>query len=218
MSQLLKHYLLDRDNPEIFALSSSHYERSKFGTIIPNIEGLSVIHQFVQDDGVKYCLSTCPDNVEIEENDGIKIISQEEWDSEILFHDKKQEAKRWEIVKKYRDRLLSETDWIVIKSQESGKLLSEEFINWRQSLRNITDSDSFPRELPVPPNALNISIDQYEDEWAAECKQFFMINDVIPNGKTDPEWWIMKGKIPPDEAKEYFKSIFPNKVFPWSEE
>lgn len=218
MSQLLKHYFLDRDNPEIFAISSSHYARVKFGTIVPDIEGLSIMYEFIQDDGVKYALSTCPDETIIEESDGIKILTQEEWDLELSEHDRKQEEKRWKIVEKYRNTLLSDTDWMVVKAQESGIELSEEFKQWRQALRDITDLESFPRELPVPPSEVKISIEDVENEFCADCKEVWMINDPIPYGKKDPEWWIMKNLTPPDNVKEYLRSVWPTRVFPWDEE
>lgn len=37
-----------------------------------------------------------------------------------------------------RDRLLSESDWIVIKSQEQGQPVPQDWVNYRQQLRDIT--------------------------------------------------------------------------------
>ncbi len=40
-------------------------------------------------------------------------------------------------IRDQRDNFLKKTDWKIIKANEQGKELSEEFKTWRQNLRNI---------------------------------------------------------------------------------
>lgn len=58
-------------------------------------------------------------------------------------------------VRVHRDRLLAETDWIVIKAQEAGSLVSPEWAAYRQALRDITNHVNFPHlaeeDWPVKP-------------------------------------------------------------------
>jgi hypothetical protein len=43
-----------------------------------------------------------------------------------------------------RDRLLAESDWMVIKSAETGVVLATEWATYRQALRDITTHANFP--------------------------------------------------------------------------
>jgi len=47
-------------------------------------------------------------------------------------------------VRKQRDAKLAETDWMVIKSAETGVALSTEWATYRQALRDITTHANFP--------------------------------------------------------------------------
>lgn len=53
-------------------------------------------------------------------------------------------------VRDQRDRLLNETDWIVIKSKETGTNLSAAFKEYRQALRDITLQEGFPHNVTWP--------------------------------------------------------------------
>jgi hypothetical protein len=57
-------------------------------------------------------------------------------------------------VRSQRDSLLTQTDWVVIKSQEGGEPLSHEWKTYRKALRDITSQKGFPRsvEWPVKPS------------------------------------------------------------------
>ena len=55
-------------------------------------------------------------------------------------------------VREQRDRLLSETDWVVIKSKETETTLSTSFKTYRQALRDITLQDGFPHNIVWPEN------------------------------------------------------------------
>lgn len=52
-----------------------------------------------------------------------------------------------------RDRLLSECDWVVIKSLESGQAIPSEWAAYRQALRDLPQQSGFPVTIdwPVKP-------------------------------------------------------------------
>ena len=56
-------------------------------------------------------------------------------------------------VRTQRDAKLAETDWMVIKSAETGVALATEWAAYRQALRDITGQEGFPNEVtwPVEP-------------------------------------------------------------------
>jgi hypothetical protein len=53
-------------------------------------------------------------------------------------------------VRSQRDKLLQETDWIVIKAKETGTNLSASFKEYRQALRDITTQEGFPHNVTWP--------------------------------------------------------------------
>ena len=59
---------------------------------------------------------------------------------------------RWDIIRKRRNRELSETDWIVTKSNETGSSISNEWKSYRQSLRDITTQDINNITWPTKPS------------------------------------------------------------------
>ena len=59
---------------------------------------------------------------------------------------------RWDIIRKERNRELSETDWIVTKSNETGSSISNEWKSYRQSLRDITTQDINNITWPTKPS------------------------------------------------------------------
>lgn len=59
----------------------------------------------------------------------------------------------WAEVKTTRSKLLSETDWMVVRAQENGAELSDEWKAYRQALRDITDQPNpFSITWPVKPS------------------------------------------------------------------
>ena len=58
-------------------------------------------------------------------------------------------------VRSQRDNLLTSTDWLVIKAQETGVAMDQGWATYRQALRDITDHVSFPyladEDWPVAP-------------------------------------------------------------------
>ena len=59
---------------------------------------------------------------------------------------------RWDIIRKERNRELSETDWIVTKSNEAGDVIPVEWKAYRQSLRDITTQDINNITWPTKPS------------------------------------------------------------------
>jgi hypothetical protein len=58
--------------------------------------------------------------------------------------------KQWEPIRQERNRLLAETDWVIIKAKETGTNLSSAWKTYRQSLRDITTTFSSPEEVVFP--------------------------------------------------------------------
>lgn len=53
-------------------------------------------------------------------------------------------------VRSQRDSLLADTDWIVIKASETGAPIPEEWVVYRQALRDITSQEGFPFAVTWP--------------------------------------------------------------------
>jgi hypothetical protein len=49
-----------------------------------------------------------------------------------------------------RNSLLSETDWLVIRSVEEGQPLSAEWVAYRSALRNVPEQSGFPQDVNWP--------------------------------------------------------------------
>lgn len=49
-----------------------------------------------------------------------------------------------------RDSLLSQTDWVVVKSYESSQPVPQEWVDYRQALRDITQQEGFPTNVTWP--------------------------------------------------------------------
>jgi hypothetical protein len=179
MAKLLKHYWVDRDNTQVFAVSPAQWTQPMFGVISFAVDGLETVHRLTDENGIEFFLSTCPDDTSIEEKEGLSVLTQEQWDTEIAAYDTRQEAKRWNFVRTYRDQLLEATDWIVIKAKEQGTNLSTEFKNWRQSLRDLPSAESFPTELPAAPEGVSIDQEIYTS-YVGELRSVTMINDPLP--------------------------------------
>ncbi|NOU49488.1 hypothetical protein HG263_02860 [Pseudoalteromonas sp. JBTF-M23] len=57
---------------------------------------------------------------------------------------------KWATVKAIRDAHLKATDWVVVKHQEVGEALPEEFVAYRQALRDIPQTFDNPDEVVWP--------------------------------------------------------------------
>jgi hypothetical protein len=88
MSQLLKHYFLDRDTGAYALTPASGY-------MLPNIKGLDIIQRLSDENNIEYCLSTCPEYfeysitvspetlIEYQNNSNITIVSSTERQEEV---------------------------------------------------------------------------------------------------------------------------------------
>ena len=231
MPQLLKHYMINRDNGE-YILNVPH------GYVFPKLPELQIVHTLFKDNGVLYCLSTCADVLEYEvtlsaeelvdyqnnsnititsttertievsvddnetgevitrtvydvvytepyivsqtEGEGLKVITQQEWDDTITEFDNKQEEKRYNILRDIRDKILEITDWIVIRDLEQQETVSQEFKTWRQELRNLPNSVEFPSGFPTLPTELenHNEIQELYNRFD-EVRGISMINDPL---------------------------------------
>ena len=62
-------------------------------------------------------------------------------------------AAEWEKVRYQRDKLLAESDWRVVRAMEAGEALAQEWQDYRQALRDVTEqSNPMGIEWPAAPN------------------------------------------------------------------
>lgn len=90
----------------------------------------------------------------LEESEGLQILTQQEWDAEISTFDSHRTQERYDILREIRDRILELTDWMVIKDLEQNGSVSAEFKTWRQNLRDLPNSQTFPTGFPTLPTEL----------------------------------------------------------------
>ena len=90
----------------------------------------------------------------LEESEGLKILTQQEWDYEISTFDSNRTQERYDVLREIRDRILELTDWMVIKDLEQSGSISVEFKTWRQDLRDLPNSQTFPTGFPTLPTEL----------------------------------------------------------------
>ncbi len=112
------------------------------------------------------------------ESEGLRVITQQEFDAEIVSYDARQTQKRIQVLRTIRDEILSASDWVVVKSKETGEYLSAGFKDWRQSLRDLPGQQVFPAQLPeIPAEVQNDSkvLSAYK-RWN-EVTSIPMIND-----------------------------------------
>jgi len=55
-----------------------------------------------------------------------------------------------ESARSQRDRLLTDTDWVVVKHNELDAPIPQEWLDYRQALRDITEQTGFPEEIEWP--------------------------------------------------------------------
>jgi hypothetical protein len=227
MTQLLKHYLINRDTGSYALTIASGY-------MSVNLEGLQIVYNLFTEDNVPYCLSTCPDTLEYSvtipeeqlteyqnnpditiisstqrevevtteeqnitqivydlvytkpyivpetEGEGMKVITQQQWDDEITTFDNRQREKRYDVLRKYRNCMLELTDWQVIRSIEQEEPLSLEFKTWRQELRDLPHRVEFPSGFPTLPTELQSNTELQElCSKFDEVRSIVMINDPL---------------------------------------
>lgn len=58
----------------------------------------------------------------------------------------------WGAVRWQRNRLLAGTDWVVLRAQDQGEPVPQEWLDYRQALRDVTEqADPLNIEWPTPP-------------------------------------------------------------------
>ena len=60
------------------------------------------------------------------------------------------DEKAAEVVRKQRDRLLSETDWVVTKAFETSTEIDTDTAAYRQALRDVPEQAGFPHDVTWP--------------------------------------------------------------------
>ena len=232
MTQLLKHYYLNRDNGEWAT-------NTRFGLMMPKIDHLEIQYRLEDENEIPFMLSHVPDTTEhsvtvgsdeltvyqsnsniaitstterqedhqiinpenleepttqtvtvydltytqpyvVTESVGLTTLSQEQWDSEISAYDTRQQNKRYDVLRINRDKMLEYTDWMVIKSKETGTNLTTAFKTWRQELRELPNSVGFPTAYPTLPSSLE-SDSQLQElvNTFNEVRSIDMINDPL---------------------------------------
>ena len=179
MAQLLKHYWVDRDNPSVYATTAAHYAQPRFGTIAPQIAGLDIQVILIDENGINYCLSQCPDDTVVPDVDGVSVVTQDEWDAEIAAFDARQTTARREVQRKYRDAVLKDTDWVVVKSQETGGSLPDGFATWRTELRDLPSVGITTDALPAAPAGVVVT-EGIADGYPTELRGTYLVNDPLP--------------------------------------
>lgn len=226
MSQLIKHFLVDRDTGE--------WIKGKIrGYVFPKLKGLEIVYRLTDVNGDHICLSKVPEYFEysktvtpavlaeyqsdsnitvvssterqfeeteeetgetttvtvhdityretntIVENDGLTILTQEQWNTEISNYDTRQTEKRYGEIRIIRDEVLKETDWIVTKTTESGSNLSDEFKNWRTTLRDLPSVGITTDTFPATPDSIQFDQNITKD-YSQKLRSIVLINDTLP--------------------------------------
>jgi hypothetical protein len=232
MSQLIKHFLVDRDTGEWIKGEIRGY-------VFPKLKNLEVVYRLTDENGDHICLSRVPEYFEysktvtpsvlteyqndsnitvvssterqveepiideetgeptgetttvtlhdvtyreantVVENDGLKILTQEEWDTEISNYDTRQTEKRYSEIRIIRDEVLKETDWIVTKTTEGGSVLTDEFKNWRTTLRDLPSVGITTDVFPASPSSVEVDANITKD-YSQKLRSIVLINDTLP--------------------------------------
>lgn len=61
-----------------------------------------------------------------------------------------EEPEKWENIRAIRDKILKETDWIVLKCYEKDELVPENYVKYRQELRDIPQKYQYTWEVNYP--------------------------------------------------------------------
>jgi len=102
--------------------------------------------------GSKFCLIGGGEDYRVEWESPMEYPpTKEEIRAEVLSLEA--EAKEME-VRNQRDNLLSSSDWIVTKSLEAGVEVPQEWLDYRQALRDLPQQAGFPDSIiwPTAPN------------------------------------------------------------------
>jgi NADH:ubiquinone oxidoreductase subunit len=60
------------------------------------------------------------------------------------------EDDKWDLIRRLRDELLTQSDWVVIKASEEGTTVPANWTAYRQALRDLPQVFNTPEEVVLP--------------------------------------------------------------------
>jgi predicted ABC-class ATPase len=60
------------------------------------------------------------------------------------------ENDKWDLIRRLRDELLTQSDWVVIKASEEGTTVPANWTAYRQALRDLPQVFNTPEEVVLP--------------------------------------------------------------------
>ena len=60
------------------------------------------------------------------------------------------ESEKWDMIRKTRNKMLDDTDWIIVDAMEAGLSVDVGVIEYRVALREITDNFGRPDDVVFP--------------------------------------------------------------------
>lgn len=110
---------------------------------------------------------------------GLWILTEGEWNNEIVGFDSSQTVKRVVILRSIRNALLDATDWFPLARLENELTVPLTTRQYRQSLRDLPQQNPFPTQLPEIPTELDtIEVRIIYKRWN-ELFSISMINDPL---------------------------------------
>lgn len=118
------------------------------GPAFPNVKGLSIqwFNQSEWPTDKPLFYGTCDDDADLTVAGIVSVLSEQEY---TMFWGVEEDTRINQIRTK-RNSLLSDSDWRVIKAQETGTAMSAEWMAYRQALRDITNQTGFPDDVVWP--------------------------------------------------------------------
>lgn len=87
-----------------------------------------------------------PSFSDIEDENGVVTTAAE---NEVAYRARKDEEQA-KAIRATRDQKIAETDWIVTKALESGAAVPDNYVTYRQTLRDIPTQEGFPWDVTWP--------------------------------------------------------------------
>ena len=70
-------------------------------------------------------------------------------DEGVLIHEPTEDEK-WDLIREFRDDLLSQTDWVVVKSKEVDEPIPQKYVDYRQALRDVPQNFESADDVVFP--------------------------------------------------------------------
>lgn len=98
---------------------------------------------------------------EVDEQPEYNTLTQDIWDGGFYQDETGQWRQWWKVtdkaihtakrnIREERDRLLSATDWVVVKANERGNPVPQAWADYRQAMRDVPDQAGFPYSVEWP--------------------------------------------------------------------